>query len=101
MSEPTAFDRAADLLEARTDLSRLESRGTLRIVLKKAGFEPRSVTSGDLSVVLRKLLPAELVARGIEEAEPVSAALAASVEGAVSDVDRKDTPDDVFRRLSS
>ncbi len=84
-----------------TDLNRLESRGTLRIVLKKAGFEPRSVSPADLAVILEKLLPEELVARGIEEAEHLSAALAAFVSGAADRAPASETPDAIFRRLTS
>ncbi len=101
MSDSSVFDRVADALDEMTDLSRLESRGTLRIVLKKAGFEARSVSPSELAVVLQKLLPQELVARGIENSEQVSEALVSSLSEVASASEGQDTPDAVFRRLSS
>jgi hypothetical protein len=38
------FSFVADQLEECTLLDRLESRGTLRIVLKESGLDPKTVT---------------------------------------------------------
>ena len=69
--------------------------------LLHAGFDARGVSAADLAVVIERLLPEELVARGIEEAEGVSRSLIASLAGAKTAGDSAETPDSVFRRLTS
>ncbi|MCZ6785127.1 MAG: hypothetical protein O7G30_17645, partial [Proteobacteria bacterium] len=68
MAGGTLFDFAAEQLEHRTDLDRLEARGTLRIALKAAGLDSRSVTAEQLQVAVEKILPTELTTRGIGDA---------------------------------
>jgi hypothetical protein len=95
-----AFNHVCDALEAATGLSRLESRGTVRLSLKKAGLDARSVSADEMSVVLDKLMAEELTSRGVPEADEVCVQLIVglaqlgpenSVEGAR----------DVFKRLGS
>ena len=43
MRNEKLFDFAAERLEARTELDKLEARGTLRIALKKAGFQAAGI----------------------------------------------------------
>ena len=71
MADSAAFEHACASLEQLTPLSRLEARGTIRIVLKEAGFAPASVTASDLRVLFRAVLPQELAARGVVETENV------------------------------
>ena len=69
MADATAFQRVCGELEAGTGLSTLEARGTVRLALKQAGFDAKSVNPQQMSVVVRKLLPGELSLRGIEGSE--------------------------------
>lgn len=64
-AESAAFEVACDVLEAGTSLERLEARGTVRLALKQAGLSPKSVSPDQLAVVAERLLPHELLARGI------------------------------------
>jgi hypothetical protein len=68
MSESPGFEWLSAELEQRTALSRLEARGTVRLVLKEAGLETSSVTPAQLGVVMTRLLPTALVRRGVTEA---------------------------------
>jgi hypothetical protein len=98
MADAAVFDWICTELEARTSLDRLEARGTVRLALKEAGLEARTVTADQMKVVLERVLPKELVARGIEDAESVCAGLApglASLEARPG----VETPDTVFARL--
>jgi hypothetical protein len=71
-AESAAFDRTCEELEERTDLDRLEARGTVRIALKGAGLDGASVDPAQMAIVLRKVLPSELETRGIADgARPV------------------------------
>jgi hypothetical protein len=58
-------------VEARTSLDGLEARGTLGLALKVAGFLTRDVGRDDLALTLRTIMPGELRARGVENAERI------------------------------
>ena len=73
------FDYAAEQLEQRTSLDRLEARGTLRLALKAAGLEPGSLTAEQLTVVFERVLPTELQTRGVDDAEATCKALAKEI----------------------
>lgn len=98
MAEATTFDFLCDEIEAQTDLDRLEARGTVRIAIKWAGFDPHSISSSDLAVVVEKVLPNELVSRGIEGSEALCSALAKKV-GARDSGQQRETPETIFARL--
>lgn len=95
------FDLAAERLEQRTSLDRLEARGTLRLALKEAGLEPRSLTLEQLEVVFERILPGELQTRGVDAAASICDAvmkeMASAPEATVQD--RSSDVDEVFRRL--
>lgn len=95
----SAFDHVCEGIERGTALDRLQSRGTVRLALKEAGLEPGRVRPAEMAVVLRRVLPAALRSRGIENAETVCEALAVSVSR-LTTPDSPDSPDAVFRRLA-
>ena len=70
MSE-TLFEFVAARLEERSELDRLEARGTVRIALKESGLDPRSVTLEQMAVMLVRAMPKELSARGIQGADEI------------------------------
>jgi hypothetical protein len=100
--ETSLFDLAAQKLEQHTGFSQLEARGTLRIALKSAGLDPRSLTLDELRVVFEKLMPAELEQRGVSDTTGVCATVVRDLESApISATDSSPSnPDDVFRRLA-
>jgi len=98
MADLTAFEQTCEGLEQLTELSRLEARGTLRIALKEAGLDPASVKAAELSVVARMVLPNELTARGIADAESICERLRGKLAG-IQDSARAETPEAVFARL--
>ncbi len=98
MADSEAFDYVCDQLEQRTTLDRLASRGTVRIALKQAGLEARTVTPDQMMVVLDKVLPGELSSRGIDDGE----AICQGFRSGVSSLDAGsgvESPDAVFKRL--
>jgi hypothetical protein len=98
MADSEAFEHVCSQLERETSLQRLEARGTVRLVLKHAGLEARSVTSAQISVAISKVLPGELVARGIEDAEAVCTSIVSGL-AALHDEVLGDTPEAIFQRL--
>jgi hypothetical protein len=98
MADLNLFDHACASLEELTQLSRLEARGTMRIALKEAGLDPASVRAAELSVVAERVLPGELVARGVADAESICERLRLALS-AIRDSASADTPEAVFARL--
>jgi hypothetical protein len=96
------FDFAAEKLEQHTGFSQLEARGTLRIAVKSAGLDPKSLTVAELRVVFEKLMPGELAQRGVEDTLAACAAVVRDLGNApvAADGSPSSNPDDVFRRLA-
>jgi len=94
------FEKIAEALEASTSLSRLEARGTLRLACKEAGVDTKNASAHHFEVVLQKLMPNELEARGIPDAAGVCETLATAARelGAASE-SGGDSPEDIFGRL--
>jgi hypothetical protein len=98
MADAESFDFACSQLEARTSLERLAARGTVRIALKQAGLDSRSVTPEQMAVVLEKILPNELAGRDVQGGAAICSDIAAKTRR-LSGGASSDTPDAVFRRL--
>lgn len=98
MSSPI-FEAACRALEEGCDLERIESRGTVRIALSKAGLDPKTVTLHEMGVVLEQILPAELEARSIEVPAVLCERIARAV-AAAEDAAAARRPEDVFGALA-
>jgi hypothetical protein len=100
--DTSLFDFAAQKLEQHTGFSQLEARGTLRIAVKSAGLETKTLTVAELGVVFEKLMPGELEQRGVKDTLSVCAAVLRELEEApiAEDDSTSNNPDDVFRRLA-
>jgi len=98
MADSAVFECVCDVLERSSSLDRLESRGTVRLALKQAGLDARSVTASQMTVVLEKVLPEELTSRGVGDIDSlvtrIVSALACVEAGA-----QQDSPESVFARL--
>jgi hypothetical protein len=99
MANATAFDWICGELERLTALDTLEARGTVRLALRRAGLEPRSASSQQLSVLARHILGGELRARGIEDADAVCEKLATGLKLHAPLSSVGESPEEVFRRL--
>jgi hypothetical protein len=98
MPDSAAFEFACGQLETRSSLDRLAARGTIRIALKQAGLEARSVTPEQMAVVIQKILPSELSNRGVDLVEEICQKILTGLRG-VSAGPLSETPDAVFKRL--
>ena len=101
MRSSPAFEWVCDQVEERTPLDRLEARGTVRLTLRDAGLEARSVTGKELEIVVDRLLSPELAARGVHDPDAICAAMAqllASLDLGAGDMN---TPDALFDRLEA
>ena len=101
MPDSAAFELACGVLERDTSLDRLEARGTVRLALKAAGLEPRSVTPDQMAVVAANLLPRELESRGVDDGGGVCTALRTELGRLGASTDVAETPEAIFARLGS
>jgi len=99
MADSTAFEWLCEALENETSLDRLEARGTVRLSLKEAGLAAASVTGKQLAVVAERVLPTELGARGIDEAEALCRRLAGEIDKIADGSESAESPEAVFARL--
>ena len=97
--DSTAFDFLCDALEEQSSLDRLEARGTIRLALRKAGLDARSVSGEQLAVIVQKLLPQELDARGLADVEPLCERLARGISTFEGGPASESGPEAVFTRL--
>jgi hypothetical protein len=74
-----AFELASDALERETYFDRLAARGTIRLALRQAGLDARSVTGQEMAGVVQNLLPTELECRGVQDAAAICARLKVSL----------------------
>jgi hypothetical protein len=100
MPESPLFGWLSDEVERRTSLSRLEARGTVRLVLKEAGLDPSALDAKQLGVVLARLMPDALKKRGVADADVVCRRLGDALQMALPTlVETKDAAYGVFERL--
>ncbi len=97
----TLFDRAAERIAHHTGFESLAARGTLRLALKRAGVEARTLTLAQLRAVLERIMDSELERRGVREAKTICARVLADVNRSVGAAESQveSQVDDVFRRL--
>jgi hypothetical protein len=96
------FDLVASELERRTDLAKLEARGTVRLALREAGLDARSVNAEQMSVMLDKVMPKEMQSRGVEDPERICQAILSVLgsSGARPSATDSESPEAIFRRLA-
>lgn len=92
----TFFDVAGKNLAELSGLTRLQSRGTIRIICSDAGHDkPEKVSKPELIELLQERLAQELKKRGVEDPEGV-------VEGVVESIKKApefDRAYDAFSRI--
>jgi hypothetical protein len=99
MADSPAFEAVCSTLETAGSLDRLAARGTVRLAVKKAGFEAKSVATRDLVAIVERVLPGELAARGVASPEALCSQVARALAGVADGAASGDTPEAVFSRL--
>jgi hypothetical protein len=98
VSASACFDWVCDRVTERTELSRSEARGLLRVVLRDFGFSPERVTRAQLTLVITRSLASAMARVKVPSPKTVCEELARDLANA----DIGDTPEDaaaVFARL--
>jgi hypothetical protein len=95
------FEFVAREIERRTELATLAARGTLRLALKRGGLDARSVTTEQMIVVLDRVMPAEMRARGVARPEELCRAISVALRAAHPQAGAaRESPEAIFRRLA-
>jgi len=96
------FDFVSDELERLTKLEKLEARGTVRLALKAAGLDVRTVTTQQMVATLQKVMPHEIRARGVENGEQICRTIVTRLEAThpSSGAVHPESPEAIFRRLA-
>jgi hypothetical protein len=100
MADSPAFDFVCTELQRATALTQLEARGTVRLALKSAGLDARSVTAAQLGVVLEKKMPGELRGRGCADPERICARIQEQL-AATGFTAATESPETIFSRLGT
>jgi hypothetical protein len=99
----SVFAFVAEKLDQGSGLDILEARGTVRFALKSAGIvAAREVNAEEMTVVLLKVMPAELRALGVENADSLCEEIVRSLKDFHSESGNAESssPEDVLLRLS-
>lgn len=99
MSATELFDWLGDRITQRTQLSRTESRGMLRVVLRECGLQAESLTPAQVKVVVASALGPALQRVKVAAPDQVCSALLADLAGATFHTPGVEDAADVFGRL--
>jgi hypothetical protein len=92
------FTLVADRVSELSQLDRLESRGTLRIALKRAGVDANHLGLDEVAATFSTIMPEELEARGCTDAAAICNAIIQSLEGVAPESATR-SRDEIMRRL--
>jgi hypothetical protein len=88
-------------LERLTPMNRLQTRGTVRLLLGQAGLEPHSVTVAQLLVVVDRMLPTALRSRGVSDEAHVAERLRIRlVAQGFPSAPAHEAPEEILQRFS-
>jgi hypothetical protein len=99
LSTTPLFDWLCNQVSQRCGLDIVPSRGTLRLTLKAAGLEPRTLNKEQARAVLERLLPRELELRGIPDAASRCAEISVALRTEVRDSMDLESAESIFARL--
>jgi hypothetical protein len=99
MADSAVFDFVSEQLERTTNLDRMEARGTLRVVLKQAFFDSKTLNVSQMQMVIDRLLAAHLCRSGVENPESVCQELARNLKAKGFGPSVAESPDEIFGRL--
>lgn len=99
MADSVVFDFVAEELERTTNLDRLEARGMLRVVLRQALFDSKSLTVKQMQLVIDRLLAAHLCRCAVENPESVCEGLTRNLKAKGFGPSLAESPDEIFGRM--
>lgn len=95
----SVFELAARCLAESTGLSETEARGTLRFAMRDAGLRVELLTPAKAKVLLQRVVPRHLTARGHADAQAACDAAAEALAAQGPERPSVHPPDEMFRRV--
>ena len=99
MSSSYLFEWLCAELGKRTELGLPQSRGTVRLALKSAGIELRTLDKRQVLVLVERVLPHELQVRGVGDAAVLCAAISSSLRALQLPTVVPEAAEAIFARL--
>ncbi|HTF35892.1 MAG TPA: hypothetical protein VK714_19585 [Myxococcota bacterium] len=99
MADSAVFDFVSEELERTTNLDRMEARGTLRLLLKQALFDSKTLNVSQMQMVIDRLLAAHLCRCGVENPESVCEGLTRNLKAKGFGPSVAESPDEIFGRM--
>jgi hypothetical protein len=100
MSDSPIFDLVCEQVEKEAHLSRLESRGTVRLLLKEVGLDPQVVTRGAAILAVDRFLEQALRVRRIASPDQVTARVLKALRESTIEGPEGDDPEAIFGRIT-
>jgi hypothetical protein len=100
VSDSAIFELMCEHVEREARLTRLEARGTVRLLLKEVGLDPQFVDKAAAILAVERFLEPALRVRRVDEPERVTACVLQALT--VSKLENADdeTPEAIFSRIS-
>ena len=76
------FEKVSDLLGKHTGFNKLQSRGTVRLILKEADIDSKVLSKDQVVKLFKDVLSQELEKRGVSNAPEIANLTTADVEAA-------------------
>ena len=89
------FEKTSEFLEKHTSFTGLQSRGTIRLIMKAANLDPQTVEKTEMIRALKSYLPVELEKRGVSNGVEIAGKVVSDVEKAKF----ADTAYDAFKKI--
>jgi len=100
MKDSPIFELVCDQLESQAGLSRLEARGTIRLLLKELGLDPQRLTKRAAVPAIERCLEQALRVRGLAAPAQATARVLQAVQESDLAGPAGDDPEAIFERIA-
>jgi len=100
LSDSAVFDFLCEQVERHARLSRLEARGTVRLMLKAVGLDAATLGKGAAILTIDRFLDKELRVRGVADAEQVKSRVLQALRDSKLHDPQGDDAASIFSRIT-
>jgi hypothetical protein len=100
VSDSPIFELVCERVEHEAGLSRLEARGTVRLLFKEVGLDPQLVAKGAAILAVDRCLEEALRVRRVADAEQVAARVLKALRESALEGPAGQDPEAVFGRIT-
>ena len=100
MKDSPIFELICEHLEREARLTRLEARGTIRLLLKEVGLDPQFVSKAAAMVAIERFLEPALRVRRAEDPEQVKARVLQALGSCTLEGPEDEAPEAIFSRIT-